>query len=298
MKSIFEKLALTPAPSGSEQQICNCIQSFLTYADEIKVDAHGSLLVHKKGDGDGIVILTAMDTPCLYVTYPEDGFARFSAVGGLKPTQGMAVLCQNNFRGVIGKDEKGMFVDTGSHTLEIGQWAVPTPSFFQVDDTLFAGASIGQYAAITAAIAAANANTNKDVWFVFATKSHIRQLSPSFMRIIDAKTLVSVEVSSANDAPAEKTVFAALGNGTTLRVKDEGMLSSPKLLDALSALPFKTYREVSTLRGVGGFVQKAYGGIESVGLGIPVRYYGHGNEMVSLSDIKNTADILTNYLNA
>ncbi len=292
MESILNTLALTPAPSGSENTICRTIRGFL--ADfETETDAHGSLLVHKSGVGDGTVILCAMDTPCLYVTYPEGGFARFSAVGDLKATPGMAVLCENEIRGIIGTDEKGLFIDTGSHSLETGQWAVPMPSFYKIDDDICAGASIGQYAAMSAVLTAALRNTSRDVWFVFATKSHIRQLSPSFMQKIRATRLVSVEVSSANDTPAEKTVFASLGKGTTLRVKDETMLSSPAFLSELEAVPFPTYREVSTRRGVGGTVQKAYGGIESVGIGVPVRCCGCANEAVSLSDIKNTADILS-----
>lgn len=291
METILQKLAMTPAPSGCESDICKTIQSLLPETESM-VDVHGSLLVHKKGAGDGTIVLTAMDTPCLYVTYPEEGFARFSSAGGLKASPGMAVLCQNNVYGVVGSDEKGLYIDTGSHTLSVGQWAVPVPSFYKIDQDIMAGASMGQYAAMAAAIRAAQMNTTQDVWFVFATKSHIRQLSPSFMQKINASRLISVEVSAANDAPAEKTVFASLGQGTTLRIKDETMLSSPRLISALDDAPQKTYREVSTRRGVGGTVQKAYGGIESAGIGIPTRYCGCGNEVVSLSDIQNTAELL------
>lgn len=291
MESILNTLAKTPAPSGSEGTICRTIRGLLPDF-ETETDVHGSLLVHKKGGGDGTVIICAMDTPCLYITYPEGGFARFSAVGGLKPTEGMAVLCENEIRGIIGADEKGLFIDTGSHNLETGQWAVPVPSFYKIDSDKCAGASLGQYAAMTAVLAAAMRSTTRDAWFVFAAKSHIRQLSPSFMQKIRATRLISVEVSAANDTPAEKTVFASLGKGTTLRVKDETMLASPALLSVLEAVPFPTYREVSTRRGIGGTVQKAYGGIESAGLGLPARCCGCANEAVSLSDVKNTADIL------
>lgn len=295
METILKQLAMTPAPSGSEGEICRAIRSFLPET-ELETDTHGSLLVHKSGTGDGTVILTAMDTPCFYVTYPENGFSRFSAAGTLKATSGMAVVCENDIRGLIGSDEKGFFIDTGRHTLSIGQWAVPAPSFYKIDDDICAGASMGQYAAMTAVLSAALRNTAQEVWFVFATKSHIRQLSPAFMQKIRAKRLISVEVSAANDAPAEKTVFASLGNGTTLRVKDETMLSAPALLSALAEAPFKTYREVSTRRGTGGMVQKAYGGIASVGIGIPTRYCDSANEAVSLSDIENTAALLAHLL--
>ncbi len=292
METILKQLAMTPAPSGSEGAICRAIRSFLPEADT-EVDAHGSLLVHKSGTGDGTVILTAMDTPCFYITYPENGFARFSSAGDLKAADGMAVLCENEIRGLVGSDEKGFFIDTGRHTLSIGQWAVPAPSFYKIDDDICAGASMGQYAAMTAVLAAAMQETAQDVWFVFAAKSHIRQLSPTFMQKIRANRLISVEVSAANDAPAEKTVFASLGNGTTLRVKDETMLSSPALLSLLANAPAKTYREVSTRRGIGGVVQKAYGGIAGAGIGIPTRCCGRANEAVSLSDIKNTAALLS-----
>ena len=295
MLSLLTKLALTPAPAGSEAEICDKIISLLPASVSYEKDAHGTLIVHKKGVGDGVCILTSMDTPCLYVTYPEGGFARFSAVGGLKPTEGMAVLCEGNKKGVIGKDEKGLFIDTGREALEIGQWAVPIPSFENMGSLCF-GASMGRYAAITAVLAATLKDTKKDAWFVFATKSNIRQLSPSFMQKISASTLIAIDVTSANDAPGEKTVFAALEQGTALRVKDMGMISSLSLLETLENAPYKTFREVSTLLGVGGGVQKAYGGTESVSCGIPARYLGCANEMVSLSDIENTANLIEYYL--
>ena len=56
-------------------------------------------------------------------------------------------------------------------------------------------------------------------------------------------------------------------------------------------------REVSMRRGIGGTLQKAFGGVRAVGLGIPTRYAGTLHETVSFSDIKNTADILSAMLN-
>ncbi len=291
MLSIFKDIAHTPAPSGCENEICKKIKGYFEGYDYF-TDTHGTLIVHKKGEGNGTVVLVAMDTPCLYVTYPEKGFARFSPVGGLKPEEGMAILCQGGKTGILGKDEKGMFLDTGVFETEIGSWGVPKPSFYEIDADKIAGANIGQYAAITSVISAAKTATKKEAYFVFATKSQIRQLSPTFMTRIKADKLISVDVSSANDAPAEKTVFASLGNGVCIRVKDEGMLSSKRLIAQLDDAPCKTYREVSTLRGVGGYVQKAYGGIESVGLGIPVRYKGAACEMVSISDIDAAIKVL------
>lgn len=293
MESILKSLSQIPAPAGSESRICAKLMSFLPEED-VWTDAHGSLIYHKKGTGESTVILTAMDTPCFYVTYPEkNGFSRLNAVGGIKAETGMAVICENGTYGIIGEDKDGKYIDTGSIALHTGMWATPVPSFYKIDADTVAGASMGRYATMAAVLSAAIQETTRDAYFVFGTKSHIRQFSPSFMQSIPAARLLSVEVSEANDVPASKTVFASLGNGTTLRVKDETMLSSPGLIEALEAAPYKTYREVSALRGIGGTLQKAYGGMESAGIGIPVRCFSAANEVVSLSDIENTAALLS-----
>lgn len=295
METILKTLAQIPAPAGSEARLCAAIQSFLPNA-AAKVDTHGTLIFHKQGSGESTVFLTAMDTPSLYVTYVEGNFARFNATGNLEASVGMPVLCETGEYGVIGEDANGKFIDTGKNHLEIGMWAVPVPSCYKMGDAFCGGASMGQYAAITSMILAANEATERDAYFVFGTKSRIRQFSPAFLRPIEAKRLFSVETSLANDFPAEKTVFSALGSGTALRVKDAAMLSSPALLSLLEAAPFKTYREVSTLAGIGGTAQKAFGGMESAGAGVPVRYLGTPTELVSLQDIENTAHLLAHML--
>ncbi len=297
METILKTLAHIPSPAGNEIQLCATIQSFLPESTA-KVDAHGTLIFHKKGVGESTVFLTAMDTPCLYVTYNEGNFARFNAVGGLVPSVGMSVLCETGEYGIIGENAEGKWIDTGENRLEIGMWAVPVPSYHRMGDAFCGGTFLGQYAAITAMLLAANEACGRDAYFVFGTKSQIRQFSPAFLRTIEAKRLFSVETSAANDFPAEKTVFSALGSGTALRVKDASMLSSPLLLSTLEASPFKTYREVSTLAGIGGIAQKAFGGIESAGVGIPVRYLGTPTELVSFSDIENTAHLLSYMLEA
>ena len=295
METILKTLAQIPAPAGSEARLCAAIQSFLPDG-AVKVDTHGTLIFHKKGSSESTVFLTAMDTPCLYVTYVEGNFARFNATGNLEASVGMPVLCETGEYGIIGEDAGGKFIDTGKNHLTIGMWAVPVPAQYKMGNAFYGGTFMGHYAAITSMILAANEVTEQDAYFVFGTKSHIRQFSPAFLRSIEAKRLFSVETSLANDFPAEKTVFSALESGTALRVKDAAMLSSSALLSLLEDAPFKTYREVSTRTGIGGTAQKAFGGIESAGVGIPIRYLGTPSELVSLPDIENTAHLLAHML--
>ncbi len=292
MKSLLKTLAMTKSPAGDSCAMFSLLQNKLQFLD-CRQDAHGTLLAHKKGEGTSILFLAAMDTPCLFVTAPDKGFSRIMASDDFSVPDGTVTVTTDGQYAVIGKDDAGQYADAGSVSLPVGTRLVPCPSCTEIDADRFSGFAMGQYAAMCALLSAALSDTKRDAYFVFGTKTCIRQFSPAFMQNINAELLVSVEVSAANDAPAEKTVFLSLGDGTALRVKDASMLSAPAAMEIIESTPFKTTREVSLRRGVGGSVQKAFGGIKSVGLGIPTRHIGTMGETVDLKDIENTANILS-----
>ncbi|MDD6308131.1 MAG: hypothetical protein PUB07_02070 [Clostridia bacterium] len=291
MKDMLKKLAAIPSPSGTEDAMRNTLQAYLKDLDTT-IDAHGSLIVHKKGEGEGIVVLAAMDTPSLFVTAADKGFSRFSPTDELTVPDGTIVQFTDGIVGVVSKDDAGQFIDTGDVPVPIGAGAAPLPSVWEIGATRLCGFALGNYAALTACLSAALEKTTKDVYYVFAAKTCIRQFSPAFMQKVKANLLISVEVSAANDYPEEKAVFLSLGQGTSLRIKDKNMLSAPDAIAYLSALPVSTVREVSMRRGIGGTVQKAFGGIKSVGIGIPTRYADTLGEMVDMKDIENTKNLL------
>ena len=97
MKSLIEKLINTPGPSGYESQIREVVRAEVeTFADEIKVDALGNLIVRKNptsglslskpGHGQKIMLAGHMDEIGVIVTHiDENGFMRFSKLGGVFP---------------------------------------------------------------------------------------------------------------------------------------------------------------------------------------------------------------------
>ncbi len=95
MKSLIQKLVETPGPSGFEYEIRDKIREAIgDAADEIRVDAMGSLIA-KKGtkaeNGMRVMISAHMDEIGLMVTHiDENEFARFTNMVGSTPSPVLA----------------------------------------------------------------------------------------------------------------------------------------------------------------------------------------------------------------
>lgn len=86
--SLLKTLTNLAGVSGREEAVRACLQEKLTpYADEIRTDVLGNLIVYKKGTSDKNLLLCAhMDEVGLMVRYVDDnGFLYFVTVGGIDP---------------------------------------------------------------------------------------------------------------------------------------------------------------------------------------------------------------------
>jgi putative aminopeptidase FrvX len=112
MRELIRKLVETYGPSGVEDQIRAVIRAEVEpLADELRVDPLGSLVVRKRGSGDGrrILLDAHMDEIGVMVTYvDEKGFARITHIGGVNPLNcvGGRVAFADGTQGVIGVEEK------------------------------------------------------------------------------------------------------------------------------------------------------------------------------------------------
>ena len=84
MKKLLQRLTETPGPSGYEEAVRDLIRGEVEHlADEVRVDALGSLIVHKapsaaKRGGKRIMIAAHMDEMGLMASHlDEAGFIRF-----------------------------------------------------------------------------------------------------------------------------------------------------------------------------------------------------------------------------
>src|SRR6185503_154228 len=112
MKKLLKQLTETFGPSGYEDNVRELVQTEVQpLADEIRVDALGSLIARKRPSPRGptkdtkkIMIAAHMDEIGLIVSHvDENGFARFSPVGGVfrRYVLGGRVRFLNGTQGVI-----------------------------------------------------------------------------------------------------------------------------------------------------------------------------------------------------
>ena len=135
MKELIQSLVEMTAPSGYEAPIRELIQQEVKdYADEVRVDALGNLVVRKgqkSSSGKRIMLAAHMDEIGLIATHiDENGFVRFSTIGGVRPhtLYGGRVRFLNGTAGVIGGERlenmervhgfEKLFIDVGAESRE------------------------------------------------------------------------------------------------------------------------------------------------------------------------------------
>ena len=84
---LVRTLAHTYGPAGDEAGIRAVIADMVRpYADDMRTDVLGNLIVHKKGAGPRVMFSAHMDAIGLIVTHIEkNGYLRIGKVGGVSP---------------------------------------------------------------------------------------------------------------------------------------------------------------------------------------------------------------------
>src|SRR5512143_2815517 len=201
MKKLLQKLAETSGPSGYEDAIRSAIRLEVEpLADEIRVDALGSLIARKrpsKGSGDGrrIMIAAHMDEIGVIASHiDENGFVRFAPVGGVigRYLLGGRVRFLNGVAGLVGYDRlerfnetpsaDKMFIDVGATSrrdcpVRVGDVAAFDRTFQDLGARVIAK-SLDNRAGVLVAIEALRLlrSTPNDVYFVFTTQEEVQSV--------------------------------------------------------------------------------------------------------------------------
>ena len=109
LKQLTTDLCGLAGPSGFEESVCEYISAYTgTFADEVRTDTLGNVIAIKRCGREGaktLLLDAHMDEIGLIVTSVEDGFLRFSAIGGVDarilPAQEVRVLAEKPLFGVI-----------------------------------------------------------------------------------------------------------------------------------------------------------------------------------------------------
>ena len=324
MKKLLKQLTETFGPSGYEENVRKIVRAEVKpYADEIKVDALGNLIVRKKPTKQSkntkkIMIAAHMDEIGLIVSHIDDnGFIRFAPIGGVfrRYVLGGRVRFLNNTQGVIGFERPEnineiptldkFYIDVGTTSkkdcpVKVGDVAAFDRQFTEMGKRLVAK-SMDNRAGVLVAVEALRAlkSTLHDVYFVFTTQEEVGVRGATTSAYgIDPDIGIAVDVTPTGDAPMSLKMEMALGNGPCIKIRDVGMLSDPRIVQWMidtaekSKIPYQ--REVLLLGGTDArAMQLTRAGVPAGCISIPVRYVHSPSEMVDFSDVQNSVKLLT-----
>lgn len=329
MKPLLKQLTETFGPSGYEENVRKLVRAEVKpLADEIKVDALGSLIARKRPskftkDTKRIMIAAHMDEIGLMVSHiDENGFARFSSIGGVfgKYVLGGRVRFLNGVIGVIGYDrlEKvheapaldKVYIDVGATSkkdcpVKVGDVAAFDRSFVEMGDRLVAK-SMDDRVGVLVAIETLRAlkSTPHDVYFVFTTQEEVGVRGAGTSAFgIDPDLGIAIDVTPAADTPNAFKMEMKLGKGPCVKIQDPGMIADPRVVQWMirtaekNKLPYQ--REVLLVGSTDArAIQLARAGVPAGCLSIPVRYVHSPSEMVDFADVQNSVKLLTALLRA
>jgi tetrahedral aminopeptidase len=323
MKPLIQKLVETQGPSGYETQIRSVVRAEIEpYADDLKVDALGNLIVRKgKGAEEGIKIMLVahIDEIGVMVTQVDaNGFVRFTTLGGVRPYTcvGGRVRFLNGAAGVINMEPlddmsrmptfEQLFIDMGSSSSEatpvrVGDVATFDRPFLDMGGRLVAKSlddRIG-VAVMIETLCQLKA-TPHQLYFVFSTQEEVGVRGATTAAFgIDPDLGVAVDVTGTGDTPRRSKVRmdVSLGKGPAIKVRDGGMLADRRVVDWMLkgaeqlSLPY----QMEILEGGSTdarAMQLTRAGIPAGCLSIPCRYIHSPSEMVDYSDVQNAVTLL------
>lgn len=322
MKSLIQRLVETPGPPGYETQVRELIRAEVEpLADEVWVDNLGSLIA-RKGSGEFKVMLAAhMDEIGLMVTHiDEQGFVRFLPVGVVPPLAcaGGRVRFLSGAGGVIGIErlEDGskspgfeqMFIDLGASTradcpVQVGDMAVFERPFSDLGQRIV-GKAMDNRVSVAALIEALRILAGEglelpnQVFFVFSAQEEVGSRGAAAAAFhLNPDVGLAVDVTATGDTPKGRKMEVGLGKGPAIKVRDQGMLADPRVVNWLvsaaerAGLPFQLeVLEQGTTDA--SAIQLTRAGIPAGALSIPCRYVHTPSEMVDYSDVSNLTRLL------
>lgn len=318
MKSLIEKIISTPGPSGYEKYIREVIRAEVKdFADEIKVDALGNLIVRKGSGGKKFMLAAHMDEIGIIVSHVDkNGFARFTNIGGVYPRNcpGGRVRFLDGTIGVIGIEDikdpykvpplSKMFIDVGATTqancpVKVGDVAVFERPFIELENRLVSKAMDDRISVVVMIETLRQLKSSPyEVYFVFTAQEEVGVRGATTAAYsIDPDIGLAIDVTRTGDTPKGITMEVSLGKGPAIKVKDSGMIVNPRIVEwmAKTAQKSKIPYQLEVLERGGTdarAIQLTRAGVPAGCLSIPCRYIHSPSEMVDLNDIKNAVKLL------
>ncbi len=324
MKELIKKVTEVYGPSGHEEQIRDILRAEIEpLVDEVRVDALGSLIALKRGDGTGKKVMLAahMDEIGLIVSYvDEQGFLRAQPIGGVDVMTlvGGRVQFADGTIGVIAPEKRDEFkkepelakvyIDIGASSRDeanrrLGQAVGFTRPFADLGRRIVAKALDDRIGcAVLVQTLRQLKNSLHDVYFVFSVQEEVGLRGAQTSAYgVEPDLGIAVDITLAADTPEAPKMAMKLGAGPCIKVMDGGMLSHPGVKNLLietaeaHGIPY----QLEVLRGGttdAAAIQLVRDGVPAGCVSIACRYFHTPSEMVDMDDVENTVRLLSTML--
>ncbi len=322
MYDIIKKYTSAFSVSGREKYLADIIEADLKeYANEIKRDAMGNLLVFKKGKDSSkkLMIAAHMDEIGFIVTaIDEKGYIRVSNVGGIYPIYNAycTVRFENGVKGIMVTDEsvkgdlkvKDLVIDIGakdkkdaSRRVSVGDLCSPVPAFNRLINKRIAVKALDdRLGCAIAAKSAMNVDTPAyDTYYVFSVQEEVgcRGAIPASFAV-QPDYAIAVDVTNTGDMIGARPMEVSLGKGAAIKLKDSSVICSQLMVNAMvdCAKRNKIAYQLEVLEGGGTdthSMQLAASGCHAGCISIPTRYIHSPVEIVDMNDVEACEKLLS-----
>ena len=291
---LLEKLCTVEGISGDEGSVREIIiNEIKPFADEIKTDSLGNIIVFKKGKNRAkakLMLSAHMDEVGFMVTdITSDGYLKFDEVGGLdrRVVLGKTVTVgKNKVNGVIGvkpihlskSDERTAVPKYGEMYIDIGATSK--------DDAL----SVVSYG-----------DSVNDMYFVFAVQEEVGLRGAKVAAYsVDPEFAIVVETTTAADiAGVEETrQVCNLGDGAVISVMDRRTIYDKRMSEMAFECAEETGAKAQYKRAVAGgndsgVIHQSRGGVKTLAISLPCRYLHSSVTVANVSDCDDIIKIVS-----
>jgi len=326
-ETLFRDFAAVAGISGAEQKTAELVMKLAEpFVDEMKIDAVGNVICHRKGTGKTFMLAAHMDAVGFYVKgFDEKGNVFVNFNGGLKKNcfwnkkvrfeSGLYGITRENLSNGndVGSKKPGaiqpsdIYIEIGAKSYEEAASLVKLgESVVWVDDTTRLGDRImTPYSDdIVGCIIMLDMmerlyNSGKDVFYVFSVCEEVGSYgAKAAVYGIDCDYAIAIDVGGAYDAPDgnNDNYVQNLDGGPGIALRLSGYIAERRVRQEMVDVAVRegiAYQDEMSFGGT-DVDQFAYArtGIPSVSVGVPMRYIHTSQEILSENDIEAATKLL------
>jgi len=308
MISLLKTLCALPAPSGCEEAVADFVRAYAApYADEIRTDAIGNVMVFRRGRTHltrPVALCSHMDEVGVIVkSITEDGMLKFGFVGGVdaRVVLGRRIRFGDTV-GVVGikavhlstaaerktmPKTKDLYIDIGASsakaakaTVSLGDYGVFDSAIVEFGDDLQQAKALDDRIGCAVLLKLLENPPPVDIWFCFTVQEETGLRGAASMAFaLHPSVACVIEGTTAADLPEVKDgkTVCRLRGGVVIPFMDRRTIYDVGLFERLrnvcnqQGIPWQTKTHVAGGTDAGR-IQRSRDGVRVCAMAAPVRY--------------------------